>query len=93
MIGFIGLLIHRYKLFKLLVCYSITAIGLNLFWILAGNINFDIHFIGVVVLVWAIEAAEAAMVLYILLVLSLIGVNNIRAAEAALTLLAWLQPH
>ena len=39
--GFIGILIHRYKLFKLLVCYSITAMGLNLFLAIAANIHFD----------------------------------------------------
>ena len=79
MIGFIGLLIHRYKLFKLLVCYSITAIGLNLFWILAGNINFDIHILAVTCIVWSIEAAEAAMVLYLFITSGLfLGINNIR---------------
>ena len=42
-IGFIGIFIHRYKLFKLLVSYSIAAMGLNLFLVLGGNIHFDIR--------------------------------------------------
>ena len=68
MIGFIGMFIHRYKLFKLLVSYSIAAMGLNLFFILAGNIHFDINVLLFSSLLWGLEAAETAVVLFLFIV-------------------------
>ena len=58
-IGFIGIFIHRYKLFKLLVSYSITAMGLNLFLIIAGNIHFDTNVLLFTTLIGGLEAAIA----------------------------------
>ena len=60
--------IHRNKLFKLLVCYSIAAMGLNLFFVLAGNINFDINVLLFSSLLWGLEAAETAVVLFLFIV-------------------------
>ena len=67
-IGFIGMFIHRYKLFKLLVSYSIAAMGLNLFFVLAGNIHFDINVLLFSSLLWGLEAAETAVVLFLFIV-------------------------
>ena len=60
--------IHRNKLFKLLVCYSIAAMGLNLFFVLAGNIHFDINVLLFSSLLWGLEAAETAVVLFLFIV-------------------------
>ena len=67
-IGFIGIFIHRYKLFKLLVSYSIAAMGLNLFFVLAGNIHFDCNVLLFTSLLWGLEAAETAVVLFLFIV-------------------------
>ena len=67
-IGFIGMFIHRYKLFKLLVSYSIAALGLILFFVLAGNIHFDINVLLFSSLLWGLEAAETAVVLFLFIV-------------------------
>ena len=67
-IGFIGMFIHRYKLFKLLVSYSIAAMGLNLFFVLAGNIHFDCNVLLFSSLLWGLEAAETAVVLFLFIV-------------------------
>ena len=60
--------IHKNKLFKLLVSYSIAAMGLNLFFILAGNIHFDINVLLFSSLLWGLEAAETAVVLFLFIV-------------------------
>ena len=60
--------IHKNKLFKLLVSYSIAAMGLNLFFVLAGNIHFDINVLLFSSLLWGLEAAETAVVLFLFIV-------------------------
>ena len=61
------------------VCYSFSAIGLNLFWIICGNIHFDINILVVTILVWALEAAETALYLYLFAVgQSLLGYINVK---------------
>ena len=60
--------IHKNKLFKLLVSYSIAAMGLNLFLVLAGNIHFDINVLLFSSLLWGLEAAETAVVLFLFIV-------------------------
>ena len=60
--------IHRNKLFKLLVSYSIAAMGLNLFFVLAGNIHFDCNVLLFTSLLWGLEAAETAVVLFLFIV-------------------------
>ena len=67
-IGFIGMFIHKNKLFKLLVSYSIAAMGLNLFFVLAGNIHFDCNVLLFSSLLWGLEAAETAVVLFLFIV-------------------------
>ena len=69
-IGFIGIFIHKNKLFKLLICYSLGAMGLNLFFILAGNIHFDINILLFSSVVWGLEAAETAVVLFLFIVVA-----------------------
>ena len=75
-LSFLGLLILRYKIIKLLVCYSITIIGLNIFLIIAGNMYFDINILSFVIIVWSLEAAETVVVLY-LFVVSALSLGNI----------------
>ena len=60
--------IHKNKLFKLLVSYSIAAMGLNLFFVLAGNIHFDCNVLLFTSLLWGLEAAETAVVLFLFIV-------------------------
>ena len=82
MIGFIGMFIHRYKLFKLLVSYSIAAMGLNLFFVLAGNIHFDINVLLFSSLLWGLEAAETAVVLFLFIVTAnCLAIINIKFRE------------
>ena len=52
----------------MLVSYSIAAMGLNLFFILAGNIHFDINVLLFSSLLWGLEAAETAVVLFLFIV-------------------------
>ena len=68
--GFIGLLIHRYNLFKVLVSYEITSIGLNIFLIVAAVTMNDINMLAVTVLLFAIGAAETAVGLSLLIITS-----------------------
>ena len=68
--GFLGLLIHRYNLFKLLVSYEITSIGLNIFLIVAAVTMNDINMLAVTVLLFAVGAAETAIGISLLLITS-----------------------
>ena len=78
-VGFIGIFIHRYKLFKLLVCYSITAMGLNLFLAIAANIHFDSNLLVFTTLIFGLEAAETALVLFLFIVTAnCLGMINIK---------------
>ena len=52
----------------MLVSYSIAAMGLNLFFVLAGNIHFDINVLLFSSLLWGLEAAETAVVLFLFIV-------------------------
>ena len=54
----------------MLICYSITGLGLNLFFILAGNIHFDINILLFTSVVWGLEAAEGAVVLFLFIVVA-----------------------
>ena len=69
-IGFIGIFIHKNKLFKLLISYSIAAMGLNVFLSLSGNIHFDINILVFSSIVWGLEAAESAVVLFLFIVVA-----------------------
>jgi len=77
--------IHKNKLFKLLVSYSIAAMGLNLFFILAGNIHFDINVLLFSSLIWGLEAAETAVVLFLfILTANCLGIINIKKLAVAI---------
>lgn len=52
----------------MLVSYSIAAMGLNLFFVLAGNIHFDCNVLLFTSLLWGLEAAETAVVLFLFIV-------------------------
>ena len=52
----------------MLVSYSIAAMGLNLFFVLAGNIHFDCNVLLFSSLLWGLEAAETAVVLFLFIV-------------------------
>ena len=52
-LGFIGLLIHRYNLFQMLICYELQSIGFNIFLIIAAITINDINMLGVTVLLFA----------------------------------------
>ena len=77
--------IHKNKLFKLLVSYSIAAMGLNLFFVLAGNIHFDINVLLFSSLIWGLEAAETAVVLFLfILTANCLGIINIKKLAVAI---------
>ena len=78
--------IHKNKLFKLLVSYSIAAMGLNLFFVLGGNIHFDINVLLFSSLLWGLEAAETAVVLFLFIVTAnCLAIINIKSLIIILT--------
>ena len=53
--------------------------GLNLFLAIAANIHFDSNILLFVILIWALEAAETAVLLYLFIVSGkCLGIINIR---------------
>lgn len=66
-LGFIGALINKNNLFKLLLCLELLFLGVNLFIIILGLLLLDIKCFIIALILFASTAAESVIILSLLI--------------------------